>query len=150
VGRSANDDGSIHDEVRYGLITPRTENFTVNGVDFYNFNEDNDAAIGSCSHCFHPAATDSGARTVNFKRLSFTNVNKKILYQEPWRAIYKDLDGTLTGLSETPSWATPYWHHNTQPECVSSLEVHDGLLCDHTVQVRRIAFDLYEPDLFYG
>jgi len=36
VGRSANDEG-ILDGVRYGIITPRTENFTVDGVDFYNF-----------------------------------------------------------------------------------------------------------------
>mmetsp|Transcript_29266 Transcript_29266/g.28408 ORF Transcript_29266/g.28408 Transcript_29266/m.28408 type:complete len:136 (-) Transcript_29266:3369-3776(-) len=66
VGHSANDLEMIASGTRYGIITPRTENFTVTKVDFYNFNESTDAAIGSCSHCFHGAATDSGARTVTF------------------------------------------------------------------------------------
>jgi hypothetical protein len=29
------------------------------------------AALGSCSHCFHSASTDSGARTVTFSNLVF-------------------------------------------------------------------------------
>ena len=71
------------------------------------------AALGSCSHCFHSAATDSGARTVSFSGLFFdSSVTKKIRYQYPWRAIYYDLDGTLTGLG-SKTWATSYWYHNT-------------------------------------
>ena len=66
-------------EVIRGLITPRTENFTVDSVKFYNFDFEGSAAIGGCSHCFHAAATDSGARTVTFKNTYFdSSVIQKI------------------------------------------------------------------------
>jgi len=84
----------------------------VHNVSFYGFDVGGKAAIGSCSHCFHPASTDSGARTVTFSGLKFdTTVTTKIKYQFPFRDIFYDLDGTLTGLGPK-SWATPYWRHN--------------------------------------
>lgn len=70
------------------------------------------AGLGSCSHCFHPASTDSGARTVTFEKLYFdASVTKRIRYETPYRAIFHDLDGILTGLG-ADTWATPYWEHN--------------------------------------
>jgi hypothetical protein len=61
-----------------GIITPRTENFTVSNVYFYNFTTDM-SALGSCSHCYSPPATDSGARTVTFSKLHFdSSVKRKI------------------------------------------------------------------------
>lgn len=71
VGYSANSDSTTMTSPLYGIITPRTENFTVNGAKFYNFDQSGMAALGSCSHCFHNAATDSGARTVTFSNLYF-------------------------------------------------------------------------------
>ena len=71
VGASANAEDITRETFLYGIITPRTENFTVNGAKFYNFNYAGSAALGSCSHCFHPASTDSGARTVTFKNIFF-------------------------------------------------------------------------------
>ena len=104
----------------HGIITPRTENFQVNGVKFYNFDQPGHWALGSCSHCFHPAATDSGARTISFSRVYFdASVNIRIRYQFPFRDIFYDTDGSLTGLGPG-TWATPFWPHNVQPEC----EVH--------------------------
>jgi hypothetical protein len=47
----------------HGIIAPRSDNFTIEGAKFYNINWKEAAALGDCSHCFHPAATDSGART---------------------------------------------------------------------------------------
>lgn len=111
VGHSANADDFTLAASPHGIITPRTERFIVGNVKFFNFDLNNMAALGSCSHCFHAASTDSGARTVKFHDLSFTNVSKRIRYQEPWRAIYLDLDGSLTGL-ESNSWATANWKHN--------------------------------------
>lgn len=63
-----------------GIITPRTERFTVGNVKFFNFDRNRMAALGSCSHCFHKAATDSGARTVKFHNLSFNSVTRRIRY----------------------------------------------------------------------
>lgn len=92
----------------HGIITPRTENFIIKNVKFYNFNWNDAATLGSCSHCFHDAATDEGGRTVKFSGLYFDEtVTIKIRYQTPYSAIYLDLDGTLTGLGSN-TWATPY------------------------------------------
>ena len=87
-----------YSSVTRGIITPRTENFTVDSAKFYNFDWVGSAALGGCSHFFHPASTDSGARTVTFKNTYFdSTVKYRIRQQEPWRHIYYDVDGTLTG-----------------------------------------------------
>jgi hypothetical protein len=57
------------------------------------------------------------------------------------------LDGTLTGKGPY-SYATAYWRHNVQPECEVNRYVYDGILCDSRVQVRRIVFYNYAPDIF--
>jgi hypothetical protein len=79
-------------------------------VHFYNFDQGDKAAIGSCSHCFFADSTDSGARTITFSGLYFDDntVPLRIRYQQPWKDIFYDLDGTLTGLGPK-TWATPYY-----------------------------------------
>jgi hypothetical protein len=126
-------------------------------VEFYNFDFNSAAALGSCSHCFHSASTDSGARTVRFEGLSFTDVTYKVRYQTPYRAIYYDMDGSLTGLG-AGSWASPYWAHNhwdglceedsTQLQS-NSYSDSIGLKCYPSVQVRRIEFASYSPSTLY-
>jgi hypothetical protein len=77
------------------------------------------AALGSCSHCFHPASTDSGGRTTTFSGLWFddSTVTRRIRYQPPYREIFYDSDGSLTwvkergDLQEPGSWAVPEWTH---------------------------------------
>jgi hypothetical protein len=64
----------------HGIITPRTEHFEVKNIRFYNFDFNKAAALGSCSHCFHGAATDSGARTITFEGLEFYDTPRKIRY----------------------------------------------------------------------
>ena len=63
IGSSSNADSATLSSSPHGIITPRTENFTIDGARFHNFNFGNAAALGDCSHCFHGASTDSGART---------------------------------------------------------------------------------------
>jgi len=148
IGHSINADSRTTSTFSHGIITPRYENFQVHNVHFHNFDVAGKAAIGSCSHCFHSAATDSGARTVTFSNLQFdSSVTKKIQYQYPFKDIFYDLDGTLTGLG-AKSWATPYFAFNEQPECQVDLAIYDGLLCNSSVQVRRIAFHKYAPSYF--
>jgi hypothetical protein len=66
-------------------------------------------------------------------------VPKKISYQLPWRGIFLDLDGSLTGLGPN-SWATPNWAHNRVTECTVSTAIHDGLVCSSAAEVRRVVF----------
>jgi hypothetical protein len=111
IGYSENAGQETLDASFHGIITPRSEGFQVNNVRFYYFDKNNMAALGSCSHCMFSSSTDSGARTVKFSGIYFdSTVAKKIRYQYPWRAIYQDTDGTLTG--NKGGWATPYWRHN--------------------------------------
>ena len=72
VGRSANAEEELDslETGPHGIITPRSENFSIENTAFYNFDHWEDgAALGTCSHCFHGAATDSGARTVTVRGL---------------------------------------------------------------------------------
>jgi hypothetical protein len=71
IGRSENADNYTNSAASHGIIGPRTENFQVHNVKFYNFDIAGKAALGSCSHCFSPPSTDSGARTVTFSNLYF-------------------------------------------------------------------------------
>jgi len=140
IGRSGNTEESLDFSSPHGIITPRSDNFVVDGARFYYLDFQGAAALGSCSHCFHGAATDSGARTVKFLNLEFDEtVPRRIAYQTPWQAIYNDLDGSLTGLGPN-SWATPDYTRHHVPECTVSLETHGGVICDSTSQVRRMAF----------
>ena len=133
IGHSVNADNLTLTSPLQGVITPRTENFTVMNVRFYNFDMANMSALGSCSHCFVTPSTDSGARTVAFKGLYFDpSVTIKIIYQTPYRDIFYDIDGSLTGLGPG-SWATPYWRHNLQPGCTLAMEVYNGLICNSSV-----------------
>jgi hypothetical protein len=147
VGRSANTESRLDSANPHGIITPRTENFTIEGTKFFNFNKEGEiwgAALGTCSHCFHGAATDSGARTVTVSGLQIDDsVMRRIRYQYPFRGIFHDVDGSLTG--EVDGWATADWKHNHQDECTVDKDVFDGITCNGDVQVRRVAFHGYKP-----
>lgn len=109
----------------------------VHNVKFFNYDFNNASGLGSCSHCFHPAATDSGARTCKFWGLEFDDatVPRRIRYQYPWRAIFQDMDGSLTGLGAN-TWATHYYPTVDQNECEYDASVEDkwnGVICRDSV-----------------
>jgi hypothetical protein len=139
-------DGLIETSTVWGFIGARHEYLTVKDVSFYNFDFEDSAAIGTCSHCFHPASTDSGGRTLITTGLTIdqASVPRKILYQEPFREIIHDLDGSLTGKGPD-SWATFYYPHLEHTMCEHDADQFDGLVCDSTTKLRRIAFHSYSP-----
>jgi len=140
VGRSSNYDHRVEGASPHGIITPRSDGYTVKGIRFYNFDWRNASAIGTCSHCHMASSTDSGARTVRLSGLWFdSTVPRRIRYRTPFKAILYDLDGSLTGIGPK-TWATPYYKHHEVPECKVSMFIHDGVICDSTVQVRRVVF----------
>ena len=150
IGRSANTEESLEKNTPKGIITPRTDNCRVKDARFFNFDWGTEvAAFSSCSHCWHDQATDSGARTIKMSGLEFTNVKKRIHWDTPFKGIYYDVDGSLTGLGPK-TWATPYYKHMEQPECTKNLEVYDGVICDSTAQVRRVSFYLGKPVALMG
>jgi hypothetical protein len=134
-----------------GIVNPRTENFQINGARFYNFYNRTQSAFGTCSFCFQPYFMDTGARTVTTSNLYFDpSVARRIIYGYPYRDIFYDTDGTLTGLGPN-TFATYYYPHNDQPECTRNELVYNGLICNSSVQVRRILFYNMQPFwTFYG
>jgi len=118
IGRTDNTEDELDWASPHGIICPRTENFRIEGTKFYNYNWNDAAALGTCSHCFHPASTDSGSRTTTVSGLIFDNasVTKRIRYQYPFREIFYDETGSLTNLG-AKTWAVADWKHLHQPEC---------------------------------
>jgi len=148
IGQSVNNAG-LSGSSPHGIIGPRTEGFTIDGAKFFNYNWNEAAALGTCSHCFHSASTDSGARTVTTRNLAFENVDRKIKYQYPERGIFHDEDGTLTGKG-ADTYATKGHLHVQQDECDLDEVLFDGVVCNPGTQVRRVAFYGYEPSHFRG
>jgi hypothetical protein len=99
IGKSSNDGGEVGNNV-HGVIAPSSPGFEITGSRFFNYNEGNNAALGDCSYCSSWSSTDSGARQVDTSALYFDadSVTKRIYYQWPRTTIWKDDDGTLTGL----------------------------------------------------
>lgn len=69
IGRTANTELKLDVASPHGIIGPRSENFVIRGVKFHNYDWNKASGLGTCSHCWHDAATDSGARTVRMSGL---------------------------------------------------------------------------------
>lgn len=77
---------------------------------------------------------------MTFQNLTFdSTVPRKIRFGLPWRAIFYDLDGTLTGKG-AGSYATFFRETHLVPECEHKQDEYDGVVCTNAVQVRRLAF----------
>jgi len=135
-----------------GLITPRNDNLLVDTIRFYNFSNTNMAPFSSCSRCeVSSASTDSDARTIFFKNIKYdSSVVKKIRWAQPRRAIFRDLDGTLTGIGNSGGWVTPYYPHLLTKECKRDATWDDAIICDNTVQIRRVSLYELNPSTING
>ena len=71
VGKSENTEEALDKASPYGVRTPRTEWFQMEGTKFYNYNFNKAAGMSTCSHCWHDGNTDSGGRTMIVKDLFF-------------------------------------------------------------------------------
>jgi len=150
IGQSVNNAG-LSGSSPHGIIGPRTEGFTIDGAKFFNYNWNEAAALGTCSHCFHSASTDSGARTVTTRNLLLdSTVTRKIKYQYPQRGIFHDEDGTLTGKGADTYATANHLHVQQENECELDEVAFDGVVCEPGVQVRRVAFYGYAPSHFRG
>lgn len=147
IGKSSNVDPVNEDRINTvsprGVEMPQREFFTVKNVRFYNYNWNNAAALGTCSHCVQPE--DAGARTSTLSNLWFDEetVTRRIMWNFPERAILYDLDGSTTGMGPN-SWATKYYKHLDQPGCKRD-EVNEAVYCDNSVQIRKLEFKGLSP-----
>ena len=149
IGRTSNTETELEEALPHGIVGPRSENFSIDNVRFFNYDwgqtNAHAAALGTCSSCSNRETSDSGARTITTSNLHFdSSVPVRIRYNYPFRGIFYDLDGTLTDLSPGErTWAVAEWEHLKQPECVydaATLTTFGGILCRNTIEVRRLAF----------
>ena len=107
--------------------------------------------VEPCSLCVCPEQCDSeialrqGGYTFRWQGIKFINTTKKVLWTAPYKQIFWDLDGSLTG--QPNGWVTPYYKWNNWPGvCSRQTSVYDrGLICDNTTVVRRLQFDNVSP-----
>jgi hypothetical protein len=144
IGASSDAGDFILSRSPAGIIVARTEWFTVKKCRFHNYNFNKAAALKDCPHCTSYLETDSGARTTKVSGLRFYNVDRRIQYQWPYRGIFWDLDGSLTGVG-TNSYATRDYPHLMWPECTLKKDTHDGIVCDSRTQLRRISMYDHVP-----
>ena len=86
LGRSnGNREDGINSASPTGVIGPRSEWLRVDGAQFANWDFNSAGALADCSHCWHPASTDMGARTMSTRNLVFddSTVTKRVKYQYP-------------------------------------------------------------------
>jgi len=129
----------IHSVSPRGIYLAAREYFVVKDARFYNFNFNNAAAFGTCSHCTAPE--DKGTRTSTVSNIWFDDatVTKRIKYDFPHRHIILDLDGTTTGKGPN-SWATYYYKHNDWEGCDHVPDLYDGHVCDNRSQIRKLCW----------
>ncbi len=86
-----------------------------------------------------------GGYTARWTGLTFVNSAKKVLWTEPKKEIFWDLDGSLTGFAN--GWLTPFYKWNQfEPACTRGDTTYDsGIVCDNSVVVRRLQVDYVEP-----
>jgi hypothetical protein len=101
--------------------------------------------ISSCMKCGSQTDLKQGGYTVRFRGLRFVNCSQRVAWVEPYKEIFFDLDGSLTGIAS--GTATPYYGFNEwTPTCTrQGLALDSGLLCDASVRVRRVQIDGVNP-----
>lgn len=71
IGRTSTSITALSGASPRGISAPRSENFSIKNMRFYNYNFNKAAALTDCSHCTHIASQDSGARTIKTINLGF-------------------------------------------------------------------------------
>lgn len=91
-----------------------------------------------------------GGYTYRWAGLSFVNSSTRVGWSSPFKDIFLDLDGSLTGFVN--GTVLPFWGWNNWTECPrdSTGRYSFGSVCRPAVQVRRIVIDNVAPGNLYG
>ncbi|CAE7562181.1 PKHD1L1, partial [Symbiodinium sp. KB8] len=134
---------------KVGVFAPQREFFHIDGATFVNYGR---GALATCAKCGEQMSLAQGGFTYRVEGLVFVNSTQRVKWGPGRKDIIYDLDGSLTGRGPR-SWASPYWSFNaagTAPACTrensATATYDDAILCDASVEVRRIGIDMYEPD----
>ena len=128
---------------KVGLWSPQDEYFNIDGATFVNYGDN--GAIAGCNECLADDSLSQGGFTIRTNNLKFVNSHKRLLHTAPFKEIWMDMDGSLTG--QVNASVTFARAHNQWAECrVDATGALDfGLVCDPSVRIRRVQFDGVTP-----
>ena len=120
---------------KVGLFAPQDEYYYGKDLTFVGYGS---GAIAGCAKCGSQTDMKQGGYTFRLSGLKFYNTTKKVRFTVPFKQIFQDDDGSLTGTAG--GWATAYRAFNVWPgQCERKGEEFDtGIVCDNTVKVRRL------------
>jgi len=127
---------------KHAISCPQNEFFYVSGATMINYGFS--GAIAGCTECDSDENYRQGGYTVRFDGLQFINVARRTHWNPPKKDIFIDLDGSLSG--QPNSTVTPFYAFNNWPECPQAGSLFEyGLVCNSSVQVRRLQIDGVNP-----
>ena len=126
------------------VFIPGFEFFLLAGATFVNYGAV--GALASCADCDQDDNLRNGGYTTRMRGLRFVNTSVRVLWTSPFRDIFSDLDGSLTGTAPG-AWAMPYYAFNNWPECSRDVggALGGGHVCTSAVTVRRMQMDNAKP-----
>ena len=133
-----------------GLFGPKGEYFFVSGLSFDNYGA-NAPAIKGCAACCCVHGVKQGAYTYRYERLAFSDTTPvRVGWACPYKQIHYDLDGTLTG--HVNGSVTAYKEFNDwSNDCtVSEVQFSNGIVCNSSVRIRRLAITGVDPEEIDG
>jgi hypothetical protein len=125
------------------------EYWLADGLTVVNYG--NVGALAGCNDCESDQFMRQGGYTYRWKNLVFENTNVRTKWVAPFKDIFQDLDGSLTGVGPN-STVLPYWAFNNWPECPRDAvgTFAYGTVCNSSVAVRRVVIDAVNPTQLYG
>lgn len=138
------DDNSLPTrEQTRGFLLPQTEMHYINGLHIVNFGDS--PVLTGCNKCDSDVEYRQGAYSYRTRGLTWIRSNVRTFWNPPYKDIFLDLDGTLTGYAG--GTAVAYFPFNSWPECARDTigTYNYGHVCDNTVAVRRMQLDGVNP-----
>ena len=99
-----NRDPSAPPPASRAIFGPQNEFFLVDTAYIVNWHDN--GAISGCSECDSDQNLKQGGYTFRFNNLAFTNTSRRVAWTTPYKQIFWDIDGSLTGIAN--GTATPY------------------------------------------
>jgi len=128
---------------KHAIWSPQREHFHIDGATFVNYADA--GAIAGCFECGEDDTLSQGGYTIRTGNLNFINSAKRVKHTLPFKEIWFDKDGSLTGIvNGSVTYARDF---NKWAECSvdTTGELDFGIKCDASVRIRRMQFDGVTP-----
>jgi plastocyanin len=129
------------------IFAPQNEYWYVDGATFIDYEDT--GAISGCAGCCSPQKFKQGGYTYRFENLKFINTPARTRWTCPYKQIFYDLDGSLTGYAggtTLPYYQFNDWEGDCEMDDTGTFDKgHRGMVCNDKVRVRRLQLEGNEP-----